>query len=1078
MSATANVMKRNRQSGQTLIIALLILGVLLILGFVFLGLISRNITSTGRAQQRSVANDLAEAGIRFVHGQLLTNPQAADWRPQETLPIGYDPIANPGYPHFAANVPRDPDYQYLRPAPRAGDPGFPNDKGGPDGLGPYSRVEFDAGRAVVRSLYGPSDANVFSNNPAGALRLPGRAKNYIIIESIGKPGKVNANDPTTAGDVRGEREKIQSRKLIAFASIGITEQAFFVTNKFRVSRPAEFGAPNETGVAYDDRVGGPSPVPAVQIPTQIGDQQLLPNLTGGTSLGPVPYGGSVYINADLVVHGRVTAYLNRYLGDSWDVAGKVIGADDTNAQLQIAAADVNGAGNWTFGAFTLTNVSGTSLDSNSQTFSTATGLVRDGLVAQDRDGYNRSLRRKEPPSFLVEDPVTHESVYRQMTRDSGAVGPAGNTGSFGHGQGVYTNNTSDRQNRNDEQGREVAETSESLVFDWLNPNNGQAGTGWQGVYYIPRGAYLQLVPDGFIILRDSRAPVGERTWRNPDGSDTSNSVNRYKIVRTGNGLFIANSYTPFGAGVTLNTATPAQIEASGQPFTGVVYFEGNVRVRGTIPTDVQLTVVSGATIYIEGSITKGIVRTQAAFDQTGPVGQRITMTSRSMLMLAAKDYVAVNTSQFFGPAPTQVIEEVNDLPSASEHNPIRMRRNATPGYPSSYNLRAEFLLDPNSGNPANPSMWKPYSAAYEEFGTANFINPGLLITHTMDDGPAANSFISMDINYGVGNWGYLFDLNRTPAITPINVFDPFQKNNASDYNPYATPGFTEPGYGAAQQNRGLIYGIGAENWQRYSKFETTFFPLAQSNGAAGAYGTWPTIPVPAEHGTYTLLAQETNDLTLRFNDIGANPSNDYLIARAAIMPNDIRIEASVFAEDGSFFVIPSPWFNPNANDRRDIYLTRVAAVGAAQAQLERLENYGSAPVTPFYGEPVDVKVRFVGAISQNMPAPMSQQGEWLKKWGWIPRTIGDVRDTGTGNNRLIPEQHVPDGYDLSTDLYVPNLVITYDPVLGSGRAWNPANTSPFSPANPAIRTDAQGRMLPPMPRLPVSPTLAYFGEVN
>lgn len=1053
MSATANVMKRTRrEGGQTLIIALLVLGVLLILGFVFLGLISRNIATGVRAQQRSVANDLAEAGIRFAHGQLLTNALGADWRVQPT--VGLTAL--------------DPDFNFLKP-------------GGPDGLGSYGRVDFDAGRALVRARYGPSDANIFTTNPAGPLRIPGRAKNYIIIESVGKPGKVNVNDPTIANDARGVRERVQSRKLIAFASIGITEQAFFVTNKFNMSRAIEIGAPNELGLKYSDQVGAPLPLPDVKIPVQFGDMQLLPTLAGGISLTPVPYGASMYFNGDVVLHGDVTAFMNRYLGDGINAAGSIVGADNANAVLRINGADVNGAGNWVPLTATLTNTGATSLDSHNPQFSTAFGLLKDGVTGADSIGFTRGSRRKEPPSFLNVDPVTQEMVYRQMSRDSGVVGPAGNTGAFGLGQSVYVNNASDRQNRTDEQGREVAETSESLTFDWLNPNNGQAGSGWQGAFYVPRGAYLQLVPDGFLILRDSRGPASERTWRNPDGSDTTNPTIRYRVGRevAGGQVFVINSVT--NAGI-INQANPDYTQ--GQPFTGVVYFEGNVRVRGTIPTDVQMTIVSGGSIYIEGSVTKGIVENQVSNPALATsTGNRLNRSTLSMAMLAAKDFVAVNTSQFFGPAPTQVIEEVNDLPSASEFNPVRMRRAATPGFPSSYNFRTELLMDPNNGNPANPSTWKPFSSTYQEFGSTNFIDPGLMMTHTMDDGPASNSFLSLDINFGITapgrqDWQYLFDLNRVPAVTPINVFDPYQKNNASDYAPYATPGVIEPGYGAAQQDRGKVYGIGAESWQRYSKFETTFFPIAESAGFGGAYGGFPAIPIKPEHGTYNLLAQETNEFNWRFNDIAGDPSNDYLIARAAMVPNDVRIEASIYAEEGSFFVIPSPWFNPNPNDRRDAYLARVNAVGVAQAQAERYENYGAAPVTPFYGEPIDVKVTIVGAVSQNMTAPMSQQGEWLKKWGWIPRFIGDVRDPGTGNNRLIPQQHVPAGFDLTSDLYVPNLVITYDPALGSGRAWDPANPSPFSPANPAIRVDALGRMLAPMPRLPVSPTLAYFGEEN
>jgi hypothetical protein len=98
----------------------------------------------------------------------------------------------------------------------------------------------------------------------------------------------------------------------------------------------------------------------------------------------------------------------------------------------------------------------------------------------------------------------------------------------------------------------------------------------------------------------------------------------------------------------------------------------------------------------------------------------------------------------------------------------------------------------------------------------------------------------------------------------------------------------------------------------------------------------------------------------------------------------------------------------------------------------------------------------------NMPAPMARQAEWMDKWGWIPYTTG-----GTSQN--IPWQHVPLGYTLGgANVGVPNFVIVHDPALSAGTA---DGTFP-------LRTDLLGRALPPTPRLPVSPTLVYFGEVN
>jgi hypothetical protein len=210
------------------------------------------------------------------------------------------------------------------------------------------------------------------------------------------------------------------------------------------------------------------------------------------------------------------------------------------------------------------------------------------------------------------------------------------------------------------------------------------------------------------------------------------------------------------------------------------------------------------------------------------------------------------------------------------------------------------------------------------------------------------------------------------------------------------------------------------------------------------------------------------------------------VARAAVAPHDVRVEAVIYAEQGSFFVIPGPPFNPNPNDRWEVFEQAVTAYGGfgsadaiQQAQRERLENFGTFPETPFYGEPLDVRITIVGSISENMPPPMSQQAAWLRRWGWIPSRIGALYDFSDPTPRpvLIPKAHVPEGYDINPgtptpDLFVPNLILTYDPHLATGQ------TLGFDPNGLPIREDEFGRVLPPLPRLPVSPDLAYFGEVT
>ncbi len=83
---------------------------------------------------------------------------------------------------------------------------------------------------------------------------------------------------------------------------------------------------------------------------------------------------------------------------------------------------------------------------------------------------------------------------------------------------------------------------------------------------------------------------------------------------------------------------------------------------------------------------------------------------------------------------------------------------------------------------------------------------------------------------------------------------------------------------------------------------------------------------------------------------------------------------------------------------------------------------------------------------------------------------------------MIPQSHIPSSpgpngtaYQVGTGNVVPNLIITYDPALGTDRNMGFVTDNDTATL---LRADSYGRALPPMPRLPVSPTLAYFGEVH
>ncbi len=1039
--------RTHRQSGQTLIIALLVLGIMLILGFVFAGLVSRNITQTGRSKQRTVATDLAEAGVRYAHSQLLTSALGADWRPVRT---GLTPVGG-----FV----RDPDALYLRDGTNyAIRPGL-IDKGGPDGLGPYTRIDFDRGRSLVRVRYAPADWSLF-DTPSGALRQPGKARNYIVIESIGRAGRVNSSDPTIAstpaiqvtgfanaaeflaalGKARGLDASLNatSRKQLAFATIGITETARFITNKFKTSNAADLGSltaavPGDEGLGinYDGR--------PVRIVSQFGG---LATSSAGYSIGS----GSLYSNADVTIHGRSQVFVNSDLGDMWAVAGTIRpqnNASELDFTVIKNGAVVSGGG---FDPIR----SGNELDSRTGTFETLRGVIRDGSRDTDPNGYARSIPRKEPPSILQVDPATNIQRYITLSRDSGRIVFGRNTGRLGYGEGIYVvASANERGDAQDEDERIRSGSARSVMQDWLNPNKAATSKtgGWVGPYYVPLAAYLRLNANGFEITRDSRS--GQPTWRRPDGSDTGSYTARFRLVGLGAGTYVINSVvSPDLMEVNdaqLTGALQNRVLVEGFPFNGVLYFEGDVRVRGVIPTDRQVTVVSMGSIYIDGSITKGV---------TSPSnGSVIGNPSKSMCALLAKDYVCVNTTQFFGPGPDQTLTSKNATPGVLTQNAVEV----TPdGITSRLRLQTQFLLNPETdaftGSQANnPSTWRSYASRYAEANSNAPIASKLLISHAADDGGPA--FLNLNVlphpfaGGAVNPLAYQFPSYLDEATRTPQTFNELVR-------PYYTPAGTTP-------VNVPLYGLGTPGRNTYPTFETISLPLAdQTSVDTGGR---------VVSGVFTSLAlQDETEFELSLDGIAGLKSSNYEVARVAVTPYDIQIDAICYAEEGSFFVIPGLPFNIDPNDTRARFENRVTAIGLAAAQQERFDDFGAMPEKPFFNEPMNVRVKINGSISENMPVPISVQAAWQRLWGWMPRTVA-----ATG--KLIPRQHVPAGFDITvTDgsvPNVPNLILTYDSALGTASA--------SSDPNDPIRTTPDGRwVLPAAPRLPVSSQLAYFGEVT
>lgn len=1098
------------QHGQTLIIALLVLFVLLILGAAFASILSRTIRGATTSRSRGVNSDFAESGIRFAQSQLVNSELGADWRGQ---PTNLTPVS--------PNITRDPDAFYLRPPATAGGtpllfPGSSRiDNGGPDGLGPFFRLEYRGGRALVRVLYAPGDQSIFSSTGIGYFKDPGLARNYLKIESIGRRGEVLANDPTSSNALASvqfqnyadqaafnaefgkmqtyDAKETSSRKLVAMAQIGLIDYAKIDFNKYKSTKPIEIGFPPDSGAQYREAVGTGTPVDA---PVEYGGTQDAYNLSptgAGAAVATLPSGGSWHINGDARIQGAVIANLNQTFGDGIHVSGNFqVGS---GASLTVNKSQWNrGANNW---QVTTTNAI---IDSFNPAFSTLGGVLRDGVSGTDGNNDVRGVGYISPPSILSSADVSESANtnrYVKVTRDSGRLGAGGNSGIYGHGEGPYVNNTTDFQVPDDEQGRRAVGGNASLVQDWLSSFGDSSAdsnfrTGWHGPFYIPVGAFVLLTRDGFVIQRNAHPDQRpeERTWKRADGTDSGLTSLRYRVgYGTDSQVHVINTLTG-GLSASINDPLAPVDFDKGPVFNGVLYFEGNVRVRGVIPTDVQLSIVSNKTIYIEGSIVKGVEANDVTAAYPGVISNnRLTRPSRSAIMLMAKDYVTLNPTMFFGPAAERNAQVEQGGLGVGGYSPDHL---SAPDGATSLNLDFNLVnTDPaNLNNTLPVQQWLPAPMSYKEFdptnpnnanGTGNPVGVNLLLTQALEytnPGPT-NAFLGLNVDRGsqiAGNEQYQFETLNSPTNSAKIIW-------ASINNPAPAPLY------------GNIYGLGTEAFQQSPKFESIQVPLIQQASATASIVN-NRITNTFNTNNYELFMQGTNSLELFLTQFGNQASGNYLLARTAAVPMDVKIEASIFAEEGSFFVIPGDWFNMNPNDRRDTFEARVQQLVTGgstlvqardQAAQERLENFGTTPYAPFYGEPIDVKINIVGSIAENLPPPISQQAEWLKKWGWIPTKQAGTYDPANGNPRYVPVNHVSAWTKANPAArpFTPNLTISYDPTLATGRVGGAfgfdANTDASNPANPnaMIRTSRFNGVtyqLPPMPRLPVSPTLAFFGE--
>ena len=938
----------------------------------------------------------------------------------------------------------DPDYQWLAEG--------------------FSRVSLNGGRALIRVVYNPQ-----SGDPRGGM---------LRLESIGRPGDIGDGTDPTIFVATGAAPRLR-KELLAYMQIGLTDYVLFVTNKNKTNVEAAIGAPD---------LGIPTPTGAQSIGAPL--SLVIGDPTVKTGTGVSTPSSPMRINSDVRFYGSTYLYEsyrgtndNLLTADTLLASGNIV-FDNANSRLFVNDDLSTNPAPLTTASDVLTGVGGkaevASCAANPTSanpdcaFDSRGGLVRTGSDQPDIKGYSQGIRALTPPSLDYYDLGSGFLRYRLLTRETGAfdTDASGNgfrVGQLGWGTGIYINNPTDYQAETNAAG---IGSSYSLRADWLNPKANFSQGSWQGPYYNPPGVTIELLGDSIRFTRDDN-----ETFYEPDGSPSveqggkSITIPLSDYERIGYVLKAGNNpkfpLAPFphdGDEITVNN-----FKDSGTYGVNVVIMaEGNVRVRGVYGVDasnvteagnvaqdgskklerVHLTIVSGHTAYIDGNIVKG------------------DPDKASTCAILAHDYVCVNTTQFMQPRneSNSWTQYPQDLPSfINEIGPGTSAQNL--------DFQFSFGIDPGQYNVGPKLLVR--NASYH--GAPTLMN--LLINPALSQSSTYNKTGFYDFSQSTFPGAGVMDQLQAKVYTP----DGLQSGGATSFPETYALGYT---YGSVNANGVAIVG----DFAALPKIEARSFPL--NIGAA----TYELLTKPGYENLLRFQSDSTTAGQTGTSSLLAGGSDDYAFGGAIVTPLDIRIEAMLYAQERSFFVIPGYPFNPDRSDTPQSYAHNLAPNATAPGGLgpSRPLTYGSvsrvAPDFPFYNEPLDVRITLYGSIAENYTASMSDQAAWMARWGYIPvnsgastgATIPTIHISGTDPGSASGDYRTLDEVNAGI---ARGLRYQYDPALALPYKGNAGGAPPLRSISYVLKLKngtplANGNLtltLPAIPKLPVCPDFLYEG---
>jgi len=1080
-SITRQVPRRQSQRGQSIVVALLVLLLLGLAGALFVTIVARNIINAGHANRVQTADQYAAAGLTYADSQLSGSVDGADWRPPLQFQLANPPTEARELARYNAAVvanklpivnANDPDLEYLQ----AG----------------YTRYNTGAGRYLVRvtytpvivkdtqgQLYDPVTATDANGNRLPVAVPPGK---YLKIESIGREGNIDPTDPTTYTNNRST-DRTQSYQ-VAYKPIGITDYARFETNPDKRSDIANLGVASQFYANTDGSIVTPgvfdfsntsSTPPAlteypvlttygaidaylkttVKPPTQ---PVFYPNPAAGsggtvpTGYSAVPGGGSIHANMTVRFFGTNVIYLN--LGadsplfqDTAEIGGDLL-LDTYDPKAKLDNTTVDNSGSTPVGqqaSLILNPVDITKLTATPIPYqpATATKPAMPAMNTYITPSNGNQSAGDVNPAFS-----TQVGLIRDGSMQNDAAGlPRSIT--------RLEPPLVDAQDSASQMPRYRAIAMNSAP----RPNlmlNGSAYTPASGVnpslYGYGKAIYVNNPKD---IQQDSASIGGGSTltdeWLHRTASN-STGTNKGDW----NGLF----YNPPGVSIVLGQFIPSTSS------TGTS--TGSYGIRLTRSAGDQFANPDGTTT---GKTEMNVPYSDLDTDITGKA-------SDNDIIIYAEGNVRVRgilspVEPMATGSGTQVIPRHITIVTGGT---AYIEGNLLKGSPdSTISVLAQdyvcvnttqFLAGSNVEDRTDPSQ----NPDLPDQGNALILDAGHSLLQEFNFGltgaaKPANypSPLALYIAAGPAGGG--------STTADINIFDP---TGASVFpSPQPPPPLTQLFTGSTH----LTYDL-----------STLVTQPTSSNALFQAVGTdLFRLSVSKDPGT----------------ENGANTSQDVALERVAVLPMDIRIEAVLYAQTGSFFVIPGDWFNTNQADTLDVYLKsflvnpnnnpndgsrpdlnyELTALGIALGSPQYVAMYNALSRFPMYGQPIDLKITIDGSVSEAHPADIAAQTAWMLKWGWIPQYHGSLVVTDTTvtppppTNKIVPEQS---GHPLLDGAMPPNRANS--PSIGLQIIYDPQAGYPYSPSTAAgtasyyLRSDAYGRPLPFTPKLPVSTGLLYSGQ--